>query len=112
VQARRPERPRHRAIPNRGSVSVPTREASLPQCASSSLGPSLTRHSRCATRPLTLLERTTERFPDIPVVVATAVCASTLMMTVAGSIISAWTDFALKELPKQIVSRQGEAPKA
>jgi hypothetical protein len=34
------------------------------------------------------------------------------MMTVAGSIISAWTDFALKELPTQIVSRQGEAPKA
>jgi len=38
--------------------------------------------------------------------------AGTLMMTVAGSIISALTGFALKELPKQIVSRQGEAPKA
>ena len=38
--------------------------------------------------------------------------AGTLMMTVAGSIISALTGFALKELPKQIVSRQGAAPKA
>ena len=36
--------------------------------------------------------------------------ASTLMMTIAGSIISALTGFALKELPKQIASRQ-EAPK-
>jgi hypothetical protein len=38
--------------------------------------------------------------------------AGTLMMTVAGSIISALTGFALKELPKQIASRQGEAPRA
>jgi hypothetical protein len=38
--------------------------------------------------------------------------AGTLMMTAAGSIISALTGFALRELPKQIVSRQGEAPKA
>ena len=38
--------------------------------------------------------------------------AGTLMMTVAGSIISALTGFALKELPKQIISRQGAAPKA
>jgi hypothetical protein len=38
--------------------------------------------------------------------------AGTLMMTVAGSIISALTGFALRELPKQIASRQGEAPKA
>jgi hypothetical protein len=38
--------------------------------------------------------------------------AGTLIMTVAGSIISALTGFALKELPKQIVFRQGTAPKA
>jgi hypothetical protein len=38
--------------------------------------------------------------------------AGTLMMTVAGSIISALTGFALKELPKQTVFRQGAAPKA
>jgi hypothetical protein len=38
--------------------------------------------------------------------------AGTFMMTIAGSIISALTGFALKELPKQIVSRQGEASKA
>jgi hypothetical protein len=38
--------------------------------------------------------------------------AGTLMMTVAGSIISALTGFALKELPKQIASRQREAPRA
>jgi hypothetical protein len=31
------------------------------------------------------------------------------MMTVAGSIVSALTGFALRELPKQIASRQGEA---
>jgi hypothetical protein len=37
--------------------------------------------------------------------------AGTLMMTIAGSIISALTGFALKELPKQMASRQ-EAPKA
>jgi hypothetical protein len=37
--------------------------------------------------------------------------AGTLMMTVAGSIISALTGFALRELPKQMVSRQEEAPK-
>jgi hypothetical protein len=36
--------------------------------------------------------------------------AGTLMMTVAGSIISALTGFALRELPKQLVSRTGEAP--
>ena len=35
--------------------------------------------------------------------------AGTLMMTVAGSIISALTGFALRELPKQLVSRTGEA---
>jgi hypothetical protein len=38
--------------------------------------------------------------------------AGTLMMTVAGSIISALTGFVLKELPKQIASRQEEAPRA
>jgi hypothetical protein len=37
--------------------------------------------------------------------------AGTLMMTIAGSIISALTGFALRELPKQMASRQ-EAPKA
>jgi hypothetical protein len=36
--------------------------------------------------------------------------AGTLMMTVAGSIISALTGFALKELPKRIVSVPREAP--
>ncbi len=35
--------------------------------------------------------------------------AGTLMMTVAGSIISALTGFALRELPKQLVSRTSEA---
>jgi len=38
--------------------------------------------------------------------------AGTLMMTVAGSIISALAGFALRELPKQMVSRQGEVPKS
>jgi hypothetical protein len=37
--------------------------------------------------------------------------AGTLMLTVAGSIISALTGFALKELPKQMVSRQQAASK-
>jgi hypothetical protein len=37
--------------------------------------------------------------------------ASTLMMTVAGSIVSALAGFALRELPKQMVSRPSEAPK-
>jgi hypothetical protein len=36
--------------------------------------------------------------------------AGTLMMTVAGSIISALTGFALRELPKRVVSRPREAP--
>lgn len=36
--------------------------------------------------------------------------AGTLMMTVAGSIISALTGFALRELPKRIVSGPREAP--
>jgi hypothetical protein len=36
--------------------------------------------------------------------------AGTLMMTVAGSIISALTGFALRELPKRMVSRPREAP--
>jgi hypothetical protein len=38
--------------------------------------------------------------------------AGTLVMTIAGSIISALTGFALKELPKQFASRQGEVTKA
>ncbi len=38
--------------------------------------------------------------------------AGTLMMTVAGSIISALTGFALKELPKRIVSGSREVPAA
>ena len=38
--------------------------------------------------------------------------AGTLILTVAGSIISALTGFALRELPKHISSRQQEAPKA
>ena len=38
--------------------------------------------------------------------------AGTFMMTIAGSIISALTGFALRELPKQMVSRQGDASKA
>lgn len=37
--------------------------------------------------------------------------AGSLLMTVAGSIISALTGYAIKELPK-IASRQGESPKA
>jgi hypothetical protein len=36
--------------------------------------------------------------------------AGTLMMTIAGSIVSALTGFALKELPKHVASRQ-QAPK-
>lgn len=38
--------------------------------------------------------------------------AGTLLLTAAGSIISALTGYALKELPRQLASRQGEAPKA
>ena len=38
--------------------------------------------------------------------------AGTLMMTIAGSIISALTGFALKELPKRIVSTSREVPAA
>ncbi len=34
-----------------------------------------------------------------------------LLLTVAGSIISALTGYAIKELPKQIASRQNESPK-
>jgi hypothetical protein len=34
------------------------------------------------------------------------------MMTVAGSIISALAGFALRELPKQMASRQAEVPKS
>jgi len=37
--------------------------------------------------------------------------ASTLFLTIAGSIISALTGYAIRELPKQIGSRQSEAPK-
>jgi len=37
--------------------------------------------------------------------------AGTLMMTIAGSIISALTGFALRELPKQIASRQADGPR-
>jgi len=37
--------------------------------------------------------------------------ASTLFLTIAGSIMSALAGFAVRELPKQIGSRQGEAPK-
>jgi len=37
--------------------------------------------------------------------------ASTLIMTVAGSIVSALAGFALRELPKQIVPRLSQAPK-
>ena len=38
--------------------------------------------------------------------------AGTLMMTVAGSIISALAGFALRELPKHLVSRQGAVPES
>jgi hypothetical protein len=38
--------------------------------------------------------------------------AGTLVMTVAGSIISALAGFALRELPKHLVSRQGAVPKS
>lgn len=34
-----------------------------------------------------------------------------LLLTIVGSIISAITGYAIRELPKQIASRQGEAPK-
>jgi hypothetical protein len=37
--------------------------------------------------------------------------AGTLLLTIAGSIISAITGYAIRELPKQIASRQGDAPK-
>src|SRR5580704_1878008 len=36
--------------------------------------------------------------------------AGALMMTVAGSIVSALAGYIIRELPKQIASRQGEAP--
>lgn len=35
-----------------------------------------------------------------------------LMMTVAGSIVSALAGYVIRELPKQIASRRGEAPEA
>jgi len=38
--------------------------------------------------------------------------AGTLVMTVAGSIISALAGFALRELPKRMVSRPGAVPKS
>jgi hypothetical protein len=38
-------------------------------------------------------------------------CAGTLLLTIAGSIISAITGYAIRELPEQIASRQGDAPK-
>ena len=38
--------------------------------------------------------------------------AGTLVMTVAGSIISALAGFALRELPKHLVSRQGAVPES
>jgi len=37
--------------------------------------------------------------------------AGTLLMTVAGSIVSALTGYMIRELPKQIASRPGEIPK-
>ena len=37
--------------------------------------------------------------------------AGTLLLTIAGSIISAVTGYAIRELPKQIAARQSEAPK-
>jgi len=36
--------------------------------------------------------------------------AGTLLLTIAGSIVSAIAGYAIRELPKQIASRQGEAP--
>jgi hypothetical protein len=37
--------------------------------------------------------------------------ASTLLLTLAGSIMSALAGYAIRELPKHIASRQGAAPK-
>ena len=57
---------------------------------------------------------------DLPVQVAESASTlgwmarytSTLLLTAAGSIISAITGYAIRELPKQIGSRQAETPKA
>jgi hypothetical protein len=57
---------------------------------------------------------------DLPVPVAESASTlgwmarytSTLLLTAAGSIISALTGYAIRELPKQIGARQAETPKA
>ena len=74
-------------------------------------------------RTLFVIARRTDfsmNWQDLPVPVAESASAlgwmarytGTLLITAAGSIISALTGYAIRELPKQLASRQADAPKA
>jgi len=78
---------------------------------------------RNGERSLVVIARRTDfsmNWQDLPVQVAESASTlgwmarytSTLLLTAAGSIISAITGYAIRELPKQIGSRQAETPKA
>ena len=78
---------------------------------------------RNGERTLVVIARRTDfsmNWQDLPVQVAESASTlgwmarytSTLLLTAAGSIISAITGYAIRELPKQIGSRQAETPKA
>jgi hypothetical protein len=78
---------------------------------------------RNGERTLLVIARRTDfsmNWQDLPVPVAESASTlgwmarytSTLLLTAAGSIISALTGYAIRELPKQIGARQAETPKA
>ena len=78
---------------------------------------------RNGERTLFVMARRTDfsmNWQDLPVPVAESASTlgwmarytSTLLLTAAGSIISALTGYAIRELPKQIGARQAETPKA
>jgi hypothetical protein len=78
---------------------------------------------RNGERTLFVMARRTDfsmNWQDLPVPVAESASTlgwmarytSTLLITAAGSIISALTGYAIRELPKQIGARQTETPKA
>jgi hypothetical protein len=78
---------------------------------------------RNGERTLFVLAKRTDfsmNWQDLPVPVAESASTlgwmarytSTLLLTAAGSIISAITGYAIRELPKQLGSRQTETPKA
>jgi hypothetical protein len=78
---------------------------------------------RNGERTLFVIARRTDfsmNWQDLPVPVAESASTlgwmarytSTLLLTAAGSIISALTGYAIRELPKQIGTRQAETPKA